>query len=237
MAALDLTQFEALTFDCYGTLIDWQHGITDAMLPLLEKLGRPAQADALIRRFGEIERTKQEGKYRSYRDVLGAVSRELLGAGAGDIDCGVLAESIARWPAFPDTVESLERLKKRYRLGIVSNVDRRLFEVATLPKLGVEFDVIVTAEDVRSYKPRPKHFREAKKRLKLDFDKILHVAESRFHDIEPANTLGMSSVHVDRSGGKGSPSGAGAGKADLKVASMAELAEKVERAFGSKGDS
>jgi 2-haloacid dehalogenase len=231
--AIDLCRFEALTFDCYGTLVDWQTGITSAMLPLLERLGHDEDPEWLVRRFGEIERTKQEGRYRSYRDVLGSVSRELLGAGAGDIECGVLAESIARWPVFDDTVEALQALKERYKLAIVSNVDRRMFEVATLPKLGVEFDVIVTAEDVRAYKPKHAHFNEARKKLKLKFDKILHVAESRFHDIEPANKLGIASVHVDRSDGKGSASGLGAGKPDLTVKSISELVERVEKAFAS----
>ena len=229
--AIDLRRFEAVTFDCYGTLIDWQRGITGAMMPLLEKMGRPESAETIIKRFGESERAKQEGKFKSYREVLGAVSRELLGEGAGDADCGVLAESVARWPAFDDTVEALTALKQHYKLAIVSNVDRRLFEAATLPKLGVEFDVVVTAEDVKSYKPAHAHFNEARKRLKVGFDKILHVAESRFHDIEPANALGIASVHVDRSRGKLSASGLGGGKADLTVKSMGELVEKIERAF------
>ncbi len=232
---LDLTAFDALTFDCYGTLIDWQSGIGAAMLPLLERIGEPAQAEWIMRRFGEIERAKQAGAYRSYREVLRDVSRELLGGDgdgrASETDLDALSESIRDWPAFDDTIDALRALRERYTLAIVSNIDREIFEDGTLPRLGVPFDVVVTAEDVRSYKPGHAHFHEASRRLGVGFDRILHVAESRFHDIEPANALGIASVHVDRAGGGSSASGAGAGNPDLTVGSMRELAEMVERAF------
>lgn len=230
-AMLDLTAFDALTFDCYGTLIDWQSGITSALTPICERLGAPA-AD-LPRRFGEIERTVQAGAYRSYREILRDVSREILGAqaaSAGDADLDLLAESIRDWPAFPDTVDALGTLKKHYRLCIVSNIDRDIFIEGSLARLGVEIDEVVTAQDVASYKPGHAHFHEAARRLGLPLDRILHVAESRFHDIEPANALGLASVHVDRSRGGASASGAGAGTPDLVVHSMAEFAALVEEA-------
>lgn len=216
----------ALTFDCYGTLIDWQTGITRALAPLFP--GVPP--DDFIRAFGAIERTVEAGPYMSYREVCAEVTRRAAARFGVTLRRGeedALADSIVLWPAFPDTPPALRRLKKKFRLCIVSNIDRDIFEEGTLPRLGEAFDAVVTADDVRSYKPGLAHFHEAAHRLDLGFDEILHVAESRFHDIEPANELGMRCVLVDRTRGGDSASGVGGGTPDLVVHSLGELADRL----------
>ena len=219
----------ALTFDCYGTLVDWQTGITAALTPLFPS----ASAAEIITAFGAIEREVQEGAYASYRSVCADVTRRMADRFGVTLRPGLerqLAMSIKDWPVFPDTASALRRLKSRFKLAIVSNIDRDLFAQGKMPRLGTEFDAVVTAEDVRSYKPNHAHFHEVIRRLDLGFGKILHVAESRFHDIEPANALGIRSVLVDRQraeGGKGSASGLGKGKPDLTVHSLAELADAL----------
>jgi 2-haloacid dehalogenase len=226
----DPSSISAITFDCYGTLIDWQHGITAALTPLF-----PAVAPAdIIRAFGEIEREVESGPWLAYRAVCADVVRRMSERCKVTLRPGqerVLAMSIKDWPAFPDTPAALRLLKSRYRLCIVSNIDRDIFVQGTLPRLGVEFDQIITTDDVRAYKPNHAHFHEAARRLGLPFDRILHVAESRFHDIEPANALGIRTVLVDRQRagktGAGSASGRGAGKPDCTVRTLAELADTL----------
>jgi len=219
----------ALTFDCYGTLIDWQTGIVSALAPVLPAV----KPEAIIKALGEIEREVESGAWAPYRAVCADVVRRMSERFGVTLKPGherVLAMSIKNWPVFPDTPGALRRLKSRYRLAIVSNIDRDLFVQGTLPHLGVEFDQIITTEDVRAYKPNPAHFHEVSRRLGVGFDRIVHVAESRFHDIEPANALGIRCVLVDRhkaAGGKGSASGSGRGKPDLTVHSLAEVADKV----------
>ncbi len=216
----------ALTFDCYGTLIDWQTGITTALAPVF-----PTVAGAeLIKAFGQIEREVEAGPWASYRNVCADVVRKMATRFGHTLKPGqerILAASIKEWPAFPDTPEALRKLHTRYKLAIVSNIDRDVFVQGTKPRLGIEWDQVITTEDVRSYKPAHAHFHEVARRLKLGFDQILHIAESRFHDIEPANTLGIRSVLVDRQKGGSTASGAGKGKPDLVVHSLSELADKL----------
>ena len=226
MMSIDAGRTLALTFDCYGTLIDWQAGITAALAPIFPTV---APKD-IIKSFSQLEREIEAGPWASYRNVCADVVRRMAVQFGQTLKPGqerILAASIKDWPAFPDTQEALRKLHTRYKLAVVSNIDRDVFTQGTLPRLGLHFDQVITTDDVRSYKPAPAHFHEASRRLKIPFDQILHVAESRFHDIEPANALGLRCVLVERQKSGPSASGAGKGKPDLTVRSLAELAETL----------
>lgn len=204
-----LESFEVLTFDCYGTLIDWESGILKAL---------KSSDETALRRYADLEADAERGPWKPYRQVLGEVSR---GFGLPE---GTLAESLKDWEPFPDTVEALRFLKRRYHLGVLSNVDKDLFAL-TEKKLGVEFDLVVTAEEVRSYKPAPAHFLRAQEHLSLPFTKILHVAQSLHHDVATAKVLGLSTVWVNRRKGKGGFGATPAAEAspDLEVPDLASL--------------
>jgi 2-haloacid dehalogenase len=216
----------ALSFDCYGTLIDWQRGLLDASVPVLRRLGREMTPAEVFAAFAAAERRAERPPYRPYREVLRSVAAELFGPEAGPGDLDALWRSIGAWPAFADTAPSLGRLKTRYRIAVASNIDDDLF-AGSAAKLDVALDVLVTAEQVRSYKPGEAHFRALCTRLGLGPGEILHVGESRFHDVEPASRLGFRTVWVNRTGADASASGPGGGTPDLRVGSMAELAERL----------
>jgi len=232
---LDFSRFGALTFDCYGTLIDWERGILGALRPWIDR-SRPGVADAdLLRAFAEAEpRVEEAMPSAPYRDVLRLVHGELaraLGVEPSDAEAAAFAGSVPEWPAFPDSADALRALKQRYKLVIVSNVDGASF-AGSQSRLGVEFDAVVTAERVGAYKPDARMFEaawDACAGLGVAKGRILHVAQSLYHDHAPAKTLGMTTVHVDR---PPAVEGAGATKAppagvepDLTVASIAEFAE------------
>jgi 2-haloacid dehalogenase len=216
----------AISFDCYGTLIDWQSGLLAAAHPVLRRVNKPMEPAQLYSAFADAERRAEQPPYRSYREVLRSVAGELFGPDASHAELDALWRSIGEWPAFRDTAPSLERLKSRYALAVASNIDDDLFAL-TRPKLGAALDELVTAQQVRSYKPCVAHFHALRERLKLDASEILHVAESRYHDVEPASRLGFATVWVDRTGGGESASGPGAGKPDLRVGSLSELVGKL----------
>jgi len=235
---LDLTRFEALTFDCYGTLIDWNTGVLGALRSILGDRAAGVADAELLALYGRFERDAEHpgnGEHRRYRDALReVVSRfgEQFGFTPTDAQRDALPESIKDWPAFPDTPDALRTLKKRYRLAVLSNVDRDLFAM-TAPKLGVDLDALVTAEDVRSYKPGRAHFDEGLKRLGLPRERVLHVAQSLYHDVSPARDLGYSIVWVAREAGSAGASfdGSPDAKPDLAVPDLATFAAMVERAF------
>jgi len=211
----DFTRFEALTFDCYGTLIDWERGILTALRAALEGDRRGASAgpapeealppdERLLELYARIEPSIQAGAFRPYREILEDVVRTLgreLGLTVGDEAAARFGASVGAWPPFPDSGESLSRLSARYRLAIVSNVDDDLF-AGSAAALGIDFDEVVTAQQVGSYKPSPAHFHEVLKRLDLPKERVLHVAQSLFHDIGPARELGFTTVWVNRRAGK-----------------------------------
>jgi 2-haloacid dehalogenase len=200
MEETDFSRVEALTFDCYGTLVDWESGIAGALAPLLERHGGMLDRGEILARYGRIESGAQSGSFLPYREVLAEVVRGFgaeLGFEPSDEGVASLAESLPNWPVFPDTVLALQKLAVRYRLAIVSNIDDDLF-AGTARHLGVEFDEVVTAEQVGSYKPAPRHFHVVRERLGLEVGEILHVAQSLFHDIAPARALGWPTVWVDR---------------------------------------
>jgi 2-haloalkanoic acid dehalogenase type II len=180
-------RYDIVTFDCYGTLIDWETGIAEAFRIAGSQLDR----DELLRRYAEVEPQVEGERYRPYRDVLAETARRISG------DDGVfLADSLPDWKPFPDTNAALERLRDAgYRLGILSNVDDDLL-AATRRHFTVDFDLIVTAQQVRSYKPAPGHFEAA--RAFISDARWLHAAQSNFHDIAPATMLGIDNVWVNR---------------------------------------
>jgi 2-haloacid dehalogenase len=222
-----LRSFRALSFDCYGTLIDWQSGILGALRPLLAGAGRDRSDAAIIADFAAHERRIESGPYLPYREVLRGVALAVIGSGLPLAAAQALPNSLARWAPFPDTNPALARLARRFPLGIASNVDNDLF-AATRGLLTVPFAAIVTAQEVRSYKPADPHFHELTHRLRLAPAEILHVAESRYHDIEPAGRLGFGTVWINRSGAAPSASGPGGGDPMWTFPSLAALADAVD---------
>jgi len=224
---IDWSSVQALTFDCYGTLVDWEAGI---LRDLRAGLVTDATDEQLLDAYADAETGLEAGAYRPYREVLfAALARVASALSARVVDPQALVRGLATWPPFPDTVAALASLAQRFRLCVVSNVDRDLFD-ATEAALGAPFAEVVTADQVRSYKPASAHFEEAMRRLGLERGAIVHVAQSLFHDIEPAHALGLACVWVDRRGGRtggatrpprGQPS------PDRIVGSLAELERLV----------
>ena len=198
---LDFDRIEWISFDCYGTLVDWETGISTAAGQVLESHGVSKSRAEVLAPFADVEPTVQaSGDYLEYRSVLrrvmAAIGDELgIHCSESELDC--LADSLPGWPVFPEVVDALNALKARCRLAIISNVDDDLFS-GTARALGVDFDVVVTAQQVRSYKPNLRNFHAARERMGVETDRWLHVAESLYHDIGPANRLGIPSVWVDR---------------------------------------
>ena len=226
-AAIDLGAYDALTFDCYGTLIDWETGILSALDALLEGAARRATPDETLERFGALESAAEQGPFQRYRRVLAEVARGLRAEAGLEPDAAreeAFAASVVEWPPFSDSPGALAALAGRYRLAIVSNVDDDLF-AGSAARLGVRFDEVVTAQQVRSYKPARAHFDEVLRRLDLPVERVLHVAQSLYHDVAPAKALGFRCVWVNRRAGRG---GAGAtpraaAVPDLEVSDLASL--------------
>lgn len=226
---LDFSRFKYITFDCYGTLIDWETGILGALQPVLGAHGVTLADDNVLELYAGIESRLEQGPYRPYREVLRLAVREFgerLGFTPSLEEIASLSESIKNWPPFPDTVAALRDLSTRYKLAIISNIDDELFAYSS-QHLQVHFADVITAEQVGSYKPSRNNFREAIKRLGVSSKEILHAAQSVFHDIVPAKELGIANVWVDR---RASKAGFGAtppamAAPDLRVTSLRELAD------------
>ena len=230
MTTLDFDAFDVLTFDCYGTLIDWEAGLLAAMRPPLaaHHLGVNLPDDAILEAFARHESEIESGPYRRYRDVLGQVLKAMLGH-LGQTptveEVAAFGGSVADWPAFPDSTDALARLHERFKLGVITNCDDDLF-AASEARLGTKFDWVVTAEQARRYKPNPRGFELMFERVGLPPARILHVAQSLFHDHVTAKRLGLSTVWVDRRGdrpGSGATPPAEA-TPDFRVPDMATLA-------------
>jgi 2-haloacid dehalogenase len=189
-----------LTFDCYGTLIDWEAGVADALTPFLGARSSPDRR-TLAARYIEIEAQVEHEAYRRYRDVLTEAGARLMRELGHPLPPGreaVLANSLPNWRPFPEVPESLRRLRDAgYRIAILSNVDRDLI-AASVPRLGVAPDLIVTAEDCRSYKPAPGHWTAFQARTGAGPQRAIHVAASVYHDILPAAALGYRTIYVNR---------------------------------------
>jgi 2-haloalkanoic acid dehalogenase type II len=193
---------DVITFDCYGTLVDWRSGIVDAFRMMAQRLGvSPSPAAEILALHAEIEPAVQQGTYTSYARVLELVALEMaarLGWRLAEGDEAFLPESLPRWPAFPETNPALERIIGiGCRLGILSNIDDALLD-ATRKQFTVDFDVVVTAQQVRSYKPAHSHFHTA--RSAVGSRGWVHAAQSYFHDVCPAVALGIPVVWVNRLG-------------------------------------
>lgn len=230
---MDFSSIRLITFDCYGTLIDWETGILGSLKALLRK-PPDIDDDKLLNLYAEIEAQLESGPYMVYRAILGRAAQEIGRRLEVSIDAGDaqrFAESLRIWKPFPDTVDALHALSKRYKMAIISNVDDDLF-ADTQRLLKTSFEFVVTAQQVRSYKPSQRNFQEALARAEksgIKKEEILHAAESLYHDIGPANALGLKTAWVHRRFDK---SGFGATKPGtamprLRVRSVAELAEKL----------
>ena len=200
---IDYGRFEALTFDCYGTLIDWETGILAAARAAVGALARYPD-EALLTAFAAIE-AEAEVPYRPYRGVLALCLRGLgarFGVAVDDASAAAFADSVGHWPPFPDSTAGLRALQGRFRLAVITNCDDDLF-ARSEARLGVKFDPVITAEQVRSYKPDLQNFRVAHARIGVPRERILHVAQSLYHDHVPAKQLGMTTVWINRRAGKG----------------------------------
>ena len=224
---LDFNQFQWLSFDCYGTLVDWETGISGAVGEVLGSHGVRMSRGEILGLFADVEPRVQQGSegFLKYREVLQRVMKLIgreMGMELSESELGCLADTLPYWPVFPDTVDALRGLKERYRLAVISNVDDDLF-AGTAEALEVEFDAVVTAEQVRSYKPDMWNFEVARERMGVGKERWLHVAESLYHDIGPANRLGIASVWVNRADRGGGTRRSDA-VPDVEVADLGALA-------------
>ena len=201
---MKLTDFDTLTFDCYGTLIDWETGIFQGLRPLLERVKQPLTRDQVLEAHARHESSQQ--KYtpaKRYQELLPIVYKRLAEEWQVPFtldDCVAYGKSVQNWPAFEDSADALQYLKKYYKLVILSNIDNESFTYSNA-KLQVEFDAIITAEDVGSYKPSPRNFEYMLDKLGergIKKETILHTAESLFHDHKPANEFGLASCWIYR---------------------------------------
>jgi 2-haloacid dehalogenase len=209
MGDFDFGRFDVLTFDCYGTLIDWETGITRALRTALGTHAREVGDDDLLAAFARHESAAEAGPYLPYREVLARTARAVaseLDATVDDAAAAKFGDSVGDWPAFPDSSDALRLLQGRFRLGIITNCDDDLFG-RSKQRLGVDFDWVVTAQQAGSYKPNPHNFEVAFERIGVPHERILHVAQSLFHDHVPARRLGLSTAWINRRHGR---SGSGA---------------------------
>jgi len=224
---LDFNRFEILTFDCYGTLIDWESGILSALRRILTAHGKVIDDATILKLYGDFEQRSEEGEFHSYRRVLESVVRRFgaqLGFSPTDAEARSLPDTLPAWKPWPDTVAALQQLKSRFRLAILSNVDDDLF-AGTRPQLGVAFDEVITAQQAQAYKPSLKIFELALSRINAPAHRVLHIGQSIYHDVIPAQALGLATVWVNRPSarpGVGAVKSAEA-KPDLTVSSLAEL--------------
>jgi 2-haloacid dehalogenase len=228
---LNFDDYAVLTFDCYGTLIDWETGIWQALSPLLNAHSISMTQDAALELYGEIESRVQRGAYQTYKAVLRSVLAgfgERLGFTPTEAELETFSHSVKDWPAFPDSARALKALSTKYKLAIVSNIDDDLFAYSA-QKLEAPFTWVITAQQVKSYKPAPAHFYEVFQRTGLPREQFLHVAQSLFHDIGVAKSLGLATVWVNR---RHTKSGSGAtppteATPDLEVPDLESLARLI----------
>lgn len=236
---MKLSDFRVLTFDCYGTLIDWETGLFAALQPLLTRAGVGADRDTVLAEFARREAAQQETTpAMRYDEVLRSVHGQLATAWGVAPDAredAAFGASVADWPAFPDTPDALRYLAQHFKLVILSNVDRASFR-RSAERLGVAFDAVLTAEEIGSYKPDPRNFAALVDHVgAMGFQRrqILHTAQSLFHDHVPANAAGLASAWIDRRHdtpgfGATKPPAAGV-RWDFRFTSLGEMAEAHRR--------
>jgi len=233
-----LCDFEALSFDCYGTLIDWEAGIAAVLNPWAKARGLSLTDEQLLTAYSSREALAEaEHPTDLYPDILARSIRGLgdeFGAAVSDEDADLLATSVPDWPAFDDSREALGLLGKDFKLIILSNVDRASF-AGSSARLGVEFSSVLTAQDIGSYKPSPRNFdalAEEIRRLGVGDGKLLHVAQSLFHDHVPAKKAGLPTAWInrrhDRPGWGATPAPSAGVAPDWEFPSMAAFAAAVE---------
>ena len=230
---MNISRFKCLSFDCYGTLIDWETGLLGALRPILARHAVQVGDARLLESFADAESRAEAGSYRPYKEILCDVLRALgteFEFQPATTDETAFSLSVRDWPAFGDSTEALRALQKRFRLIILSNIDDDLFRFSQ-ERLGVDFDAIFTAQKIGSYKPSESNFRYLLEHAGVEKDEILHVAQSLYHDIGPAKRLGISTVWVHRRHGQ---SGAGATPAaealpDLEVPDLTSLVESMQQ--------
>jgi 2-haloacid dehalogenase len=226
---LDFGQFRILTFDCYGTLIDWETGIFSALRPILVAHNKAISDVDLLTLYSQLESEAEQGEFRPYRAVLESVVRgfgDNMGFKPTESEVRSLPDSLPAWPPFRDTVAALGQLKSCYPLAIISNVDDDLFATTAL-RLPVPFDYVITAQQARAYKPSLQIFKLAQQRTGVASEHWLHVGQSIYHDVIPAQSLGISTVWVNRPSprpGAGAAKAA-AGKPDIEVPDLTTLAK------------
>jgi 2-haloacid dehalogenase len=230
---IDWTQVKALSFDCYGTLIDWEQGILNALKPWVTQFGASSVLSGFSAVEPDIEHTHPTWPYR---DIVSEVYRQMaveFQVEATDTEAFSFAVSVGTWPPFADTVAALQMLKKRFRLYILSNVDEVSIS-GTLAQLETPFDGVFTAEAIGTYKPDPKNFDYLLKRVEKQGvapAQLVHVAQSLFHDHVPAKNIGLQTVWVDRSQGRPSaaPPPAQMPAYDLRFPTLADLVAHIEQ--------
>ncbi len=234
---MKLSQFKVLSFDCYGTLIDWETGILDALARLVDKAGlQKLSRDQILESFAEHE-ADQEARTPAmpYSQLLSVVYKRLAEAWkvpVSDEQANIFGASVPDWPEFPDSAQALQYLKQHFKLVILSNVDRISFRSSNA-RLKVEFDAIYSAQDIGSYKPSARNFEYLLRRVREDFGMqkkdILHTAQSLFHDHAPANAFGIASAWIDRrhatKGWGATMPPPGTPHFDFRLESMAALAQ------------
>ena len=234
---MELTDFEALSFDCYGTLIDWETGLLAVLVPWARARSLELTGEELLTAYAQAEAAVEaEHPAEAYPEVLAGAMRllgENLGAEVAEEDAARLARSVPDWPAFPDSHDALAALGRRFKLIILSNVDRASF-AGSNTRLGVEFTSIITAQDVGSYKPSPRNFEALTSeaaRLGIRTGGLLHVAQSLFHDHVPAQRAGLRTVWIhrrhDRGGWGATPQPPAPVTPDWEFPSMAAFAAAV----------
>ncbi len=229
---IDFRCIDVISFDCYGTLIDWESGILDALAPFRREYHARASDNDILEQYAALESLMESGEYVAYKDVLRGVMRGFarrVSVPEERLDLDAIVRSLPNWRPFPDTVESLKRLKKHFRLAIISNTDDDLF-ADTARTLEVPFDFVVTAQQARAYKPSTQTFRHALEVFGIPKERWLHAAQSRFHDVAPARSLGVATVWVNRRAGKGGEGATSASNAtpDLEVPDLRTLAERAD---------
>jgi len=224
----NLRDYDLILFDCYGTLIDWESGILAALSPVFNSRGLDIADDEALEAYAALEAATESSGYRPYRTVLADVLKGLgnkFGYNPSEEECDSFSDSVKFWPPFVDSSAALLILKKNYKLAVLSNIDDDLFTHSE-NLLGIKFDHVFTAQTIGSYKPDLRNFEYAINKLCLPRERILHVAQSLFHDIEPASKFGLSTAWINRRQHK---SGAGAtppsqARPDLEFPDLASFA-------------
>jgi 2-haloacid dehalogenase len=221
------SKFPYVTFDCYGTLVDWESGIKSTIKTILDDKGVRGNIEQLFRTREDLEFDLIQSEYRAYREILALSLKETFAQFQlpySNRDGERLAESVPDWPVFPDTVKSLGRIGRVSRVCIISNIDKDIIR-KTRDKMGVRFDLIITAQEARSYKPNIRPFQMALGKLKARSSEILHVSSGFRYDIPPAHQLGFNTAWINRKGEKAPVNFS----ADYEFSDLSELAEFLER--------